>query len=216
MNNLAIVGAGGLGREVFLIVKRINDRKKCWNFIGFFDDNPDIKWRGSEIELTYLGNIADLNTYPEVLHVIVAVGNPLAVFEIVNRIINNNISFPNIVSVDSIVYDGNTFTGVGNIIASGCVFTNNVKVGSHNLFNYNSCFGHDVAIGNFNVFNPGTIISGNVTIGDKNFFGLNSAVIQGKTIGSRNKIGAATLMLKNVKDDESFFGIPGKKLDPRF
>lgn len=216
MNEIAIFGAGGLGREVWLILTKINQQKEKWKILGFFDDDLDLFSHNSNIPLKILGGMDQLNIFPRPLNLIIAVGNPLAMSTILGRINNCMICYPNIISTDSLIYDDASFLGQGNIVASGCLFTDNVKVGNHNLFNYNTSFGHDVVIGDFNVFNPGTTISGNVTIGDKNLFGMNSSVVQGKKIGSHNKIGACSLMLRNARDNESYFGVPAKKLDPRF
>ena len=43
MNDIAIFGAGGLGKEVACLVNKINEQEPTWNMIGFFDDNPDLK-----------------------------------------------------------------------------------------------------------------------------------------------------------------------------
>ena len=39
MKDIAIFGAGGFGREVACLIKRINEKEPTWRFIGFFDDN---------------------------------------------------------------------------------------------------------------------------------------------------------------------------------
>ena len=38
MHDLVIYGAGGLGREVAEIVRRINERHRFWNLLGFLDN----------------------------------------------------------------------------------------------------------------------------------------------------------------------------------
>ncbi|MBQ1739289.1 MAG: transferase, partial [Clostridiales bacterium] len=35
---IAIYGAGGFGKEVACLIKRINDNGGDWELIGFFDD----------------------------------------------------------------------------------------------------------------------------------------------------------------------------------
>ena len=40
MEKLAIIGAGGFGREVFWLVQEINQVKPTWEVLGFLDDNP--------------------------------------------------------------------------------------------------------------------------------------------------------------------------------
>jgi len=39
MKKVIIIGAGGVGREVALIINQINNFKPTWNIIGFLDDN---------------------------------------------------------------------------------------------------------------------------------------------------------------------------------
>ena len=39
MKDIAIYGAGGFGREVASLIKRINRIENQWNFVGFFDDD---------------------------------------------------------------------------------------------------------------------------------------------------------------------------------
>ena len=43
MNDIAILGAGGFGREIACLIDKINQNKPQWNLIGFFDDNNDLK-----------------------------------------------------------------------------------------------------------------------------------------------------------------------------
>ena len=41
MKNIVIIGAGGVGREVSLIIQQINELEQTWNLLGFIDDNTD-------------------------------------------------------------------------------------------------------------------------------------------------------------------------------
>lgn len=67
MKDLAIYGAGGFGREVACLIKRINAVKPTWNLIGFFDDGKEI---GTENEYgKILGGIKELNAWNKPLNV---------------------------------------------------------------------------------------------------------------------------------------------------
>ena len=39
MKKLIIVGAGGMGRKVFVCLRRLNEINKKWDIKGFIDDN---------------------------------------------------------------------------------------------------------------------------------------------------------------------------------
>ena len=49
MHDLVIYGAGGLGREVAEIVRRINERHRFWNLLGFLDDGAEAGTFSGEI-----------------------------------------------------------------------------------------------------------------------------------------------------------------------
>ena len=41
MKDIAIYGAGGFGREVACLLRRINEQAPQWNLRGFFDDGKE-------------------------------------------------------------------------------------------------------------------------------------------------------------------------------
>ena len=45
MNDIAIYGAGGFGREVACLLKLINEQKPTWNLVGFFDDGKEFGYK---------------------------------------------------------------------------------------------------------------------------------------------------------------------------
>ena len=73
VKKIAIVGSGGLGIEILGIIQSINKLNKKWNFIGFFDDDKSKKTVNN---YPIIGDIADLNSIEEELHIIVGIGNP--------------------------------------------------------------------------------------------------------------------------------------------
>ena len=57
MKDLYIVGAGGLGRKVFVCLRRLNTDNK-WNIVGFLDDNK-AALDGKKCDLGIVGGISD-------------------------------------------------------------------------------------------------------------------------------------------------------------
>ena len=43
VRDLALVGAGGLGREAAELVRAINGDRPTWRLVGFFDDDPALQ-----------------------------------------------------------------------------------------------------------------------------------------------------------------------------
>ena len=213
MKKIAIIGAGGFGREVVCLINAINEKSKEWDFIGFFDDVKDIGYENEYGKV--LGRIKDLNSYPESLAVVVAIAKPSAIEVIVKNISSPNIYFPNLIAPDIILLDKkNISLGQGNIISFGGIISCNVHIGNFNILNFSVSIGHDTHMGNYNTVMPNARISGNIKIGDRNFLGVSSTILEKFTIGSDTIIGAGSLVLRNTKDGHTYFGNPASIVKP--
>lgn len=213
MKNIAVYGAGGLGREVAALIRQINKASNKWNFIGFIDDNSSLIGTSNEYG-RIIGDIDYLNNFQDPLSVAIAVGNPKALYSITKRITNLNIDFPNLISPSATILDeSNIQMGQGNIICSNCYISCNVRIGNFNIFNFITSIGHDASIGSYNVIMPSSNISGGDIIGDRNFLGVQSVVIQYLTIGNDTRIGANSVVMKSTEDGHLYFGNPARKFD---
>lgn len=104
-----------------------------------------------------LGGIDGLNSYPSALCVVFAIGSPHGVANLMDRISNQNIDFPNIIAPNvRFADDDNLKLGVGNIFSWDCHISCNVRIGNFNIFNGYITVGHDAIIGDFNSFMPGS------------------------------------------------------------
>ena len=207
MKKIAIYGAGGFGREVACLIRKINEQSPEWELVGFFDDGikKDTK---NEYGLV-LGGIDEVNSYPEELAIVISIASPKIVEKIVGNITSSKIYYPNIISPDVIYLDrDNVKIGKGNIICSGSLLSCNVNLGNFNILNGFIPIGHDTQIGDFNSFMPAVKISGEVTIGNRNFFGVNSVVLQQIKIGNDTVVGANSLILRKTKDGMTYVGSP--------
>lgn len=214
MKDIAIFGAGGLGKEVACLIKRINEQEPTWHLVGFFDDNPDLKGKMVSHFGPCLGTIEDLNRYPQELAVVIAIGNPQVVKQVVGKIQNPLIAYPNLIHPSFVVTDPETFQiGQGNIIQANCTVTVDVKLGDFNILNGSVCLGHDTHVGSYNMLMPGVRISGGVTIGDENFFGVYAVVLQQLTIGNRIRLGAGSILMTKPKDGHLYLGNPAVKTE---
>ena len=97
MKDIAIFGAGGLGREVACLLSKINEVEPTWNLLGFFDDSIEIGKSISHFG-KILGGIKELNEWSSNLSIAIAIGNPKILESIVLKISNTNILFPNIIA----------------------------------------------------------------------------------------------------------------------
>lgn len=206
VQDIAIIGAGGFGREVKHLIDEINYVHKTWNLLGFYDTKIP---RGTIVNgAEVLGDNEDaINSNCE--NFVLAIGSSNVLAKLSRFFLLHQKKFPNLahprVSISDYQFNN---VGIGNIFSFGFHMTTNVKICDFNIFNTRITLGHDVQIGSFNVFLPNVQISGNVCIENENLFGMNSSVLQGKKIGSNNKIGAHSFVATNIGSAQSVFGIP--------
>jgi sugar O-acyltransferase (sialic acid O-acetyltransferase NeuD family) len=216
MKDLHIIGAGGFTIEVLFLIDRFY--KKKWNTIYIVDDN--VKKINSTIRnipvicsinnfITKCKNKKDVET-----DVLITINNPKARNRIVDLFLKEgiNVTFPTIIDKSAIIDEEYSKIGKGNIIMDLVGITGNVTIGDFNIIGARTGIGHDSQIGDFNTFSPKVSISGHVIIGNGNTFGLNSAILQNKTLGDNNDIWSYTMILKNIKNNCSYFGMPAKKI----
>lgn len=215
MKDIAVFGAGGFGREVACLIRLVNESlpEPRWNFIGFFDDNSELKGTHNEYGLVFGGRDA-INKWRTPLDIAIAIGTPRVIKLIAESIDNPLIDFPNIIAPNVQWLDKNNVRiGKGNIVCSGCLISCNVEIGDFNIFNGFIPIGHDTTIGRYNVIMPSCNISGGVQIGELNFMGVKSAVLQYLKIGNNVRIGAGSILMRNAKDGFLYMGMPAQKLD---
>jgi sugar O-acyltransferase (sialic acid O-acetyltransferase NeuD family) len=212
VQDIAILGAGGFGRELACIIKAINEVKPTYNFIGFFDYTVPV---GTDLGYgKVLGDFAEYNTWSTPLAFVIGVASAGKLQKIPTDITNPNIIFPNLIAPNVLFFDKETFNmGKGNIFTFNCRISCNVKIGDFNTFNGNVSLGHDVEIGNYNMIQPETRISGECKIGNSNFFGVRSTILQNIKIGNNTRIGAGGFIMRNTKDNHLYMGNPAKIVD---
>ena len=211
MKDIAIFGAGGFGREIACLIKRINKKHpNTWNFIGFFDDDEGI-WGTKNEYGKVLGGKEKLNAWNNALALVITIGNPQVLHKIVDGITNHNIYYPNMIdpTVDFLDPD-NVRMGKGNVICAKSFVSCNVEMGDFNLYNVGDGIGHDSSIGNYNVIMPNVNISGGVQIGDENMLGVKATVLQYLKIGNQVRLGAGAVLLTKAKDNCTYLGNPAK------
>lgn len=207
--DIAIVGAGGLGKETAVLIDQINKQSKTWNLIGFFDDG--VKAGTKVLSIPVLGTIDKLNTHNSSLNIVIAIGDPNIKSLLVDRLINPQLTFPVLIHPTAVIGHEVSLSD-GCMITAGCVLTADIRVGKHVLVNLNSTIGHDVILGDYSSVMPGAHISGAVKVGKRVFIGTGVAVLQHISIHDDAIIGAGAVVTKSVQAPETVVGIPARTL----
>lgn len=209
MKPIAIYGAGGLGREVLMLIRQINEYDEIWKPIGFFDDGVP---EGKMIDgMPVLGNIDRLNEVREELNIIIALGDPGIKKRVFQKITNPLIIFATLIHPSVLIRPYQDIKiGKGSIIGSGNILTVGISIGDNVLLNLNNTIGHDVVIRDFASVMPGCNISGEVLIEEGVYVGTGAAIINRVTIGSYSKIGAGAVVLSDIAENITAVGVPAK------
>jgi sugar O-acyltransferase (sialic acid O-acetyltransferase NeuD family) len=208
---LIIVGAGGMGREVFSWLSQVIDSKPGYQIIGFIDDNQKALDNYS-YPVKIIGDIENYKPNQDEA-LVLAIMDPLVKKKIAHSLLLKKAKFYTLIH-PSVVLGYKVKIGQGSIIFPYCVITNDILIEDFVFVNTNSTIGHDVIIGEFTSINGKVEITGNVVVGEGCMFGVGSKVIPGKKIGCYAKIGAGSTIIDDVPDYTAVFGSPPKKIKP--
>lgn len=86
----------------------------------------------------------------------------------------------------------------------------NSKIGKGTLVNAGVQIHHEVEIGEFSEINPGAVILGKAKIGGFSSIGSNATILPKVRVGNNVIIGAGAVINKDVPDNVTVVGIPGK------
>ena len=205
MTDIAILGAGGFGREVNLIIQQLIKKYNDYNFLGFFDEADKSK----EFGKYFLGDLERLNTWPNRISIAVSVGDGRVRKQLVDKITNSNVDFAKLISPYALLNDVMKI-GKGSIICAGANFTTNIQVDDFVVVNLNATIGHDSHLSNFSSVMPGANLAGNVTLKEAAFVGSGANVLNGLYLGEASVLGAGAVLTKNLENFKTAVGIPAK------
>lgn len=210
MKKIAIIGAGGFGREVKTLIDSINKNVEQYVFLGFYDDGFQ---KGHVVNgFPILGGIDDINLISETTSIAISIADPEIKSKIYNKIKNNFIDFPNLIHPSVMISDDYVQLGKGNIICAGTIITCNIVIMDFVILNLMCTVGHDTTIFSFCSFMPSVNISGEVVIKEKVYVGTGAKIINQLEIGTNTIVGAGAVVAKSLPENCTAVGIPAKPI----
>lgn len=192
MKRLLVAGAGGFGSEVasWLDMRGVN----LWQYL---DD-------------TKAGCIKIDDFKPEEGdQVLVCIGDPRGRMKVVTRLQARGAVFHGLLWH---LCPPTARVGGGCVTMPQSVISAHASVGDFVHINFNSTVGHHVTLGDFCTLSSHVDLCGHVSVGHGVFFGSGARVLPGVRIGDFAKIGAGSVVIKDVGEGESVFGVPAVKL----
>jgi len=210
MKKIAIIGAGGLAREVKFLIEQINAINEKFQFAGYIvSDLEQVGPYDSKQEI--IGDFSSIDDNIDCLAI--GIGNPVHRHNIGKSLIENfseTHEFPQLIH-PNVVYDNKTCKfGFGVIICASSVLTVNISLGDFSMINLACTLGHESTIGKGTVLNPTVNISGGVTIGHSSLIGTGAQVLQYLQIGYGSTVGAGACVTKDIGPKSVAVGVPAK------
>ncbi|RZK43808.1 MAG: acetyltransferase [Pedobacter sp.] len=210
MTDVAIVGAGGFGREVKMLIDQINAVQQQFNFLGYFDDGIE---KGTLINnYPVLGGISAINELEAPTAIAVAIGLPSLKKKLIEQITSPLITYPTLIHPSVIIGDDFVTIGEGTIICAQNVITVNIEIGKYVIINLACTIGHDTQIGDFCSLMPSVNVSGEVQLHEGVYIGTGVKVINQLSVGTGTIIGAGAVVSKSLPDNCTAVGIPAKPI----
>ncbi len=202
---VVIIGAGGHAKVIADIIEKSGDE-----IVGFLDDD---KKKGTNIikEYKVLGDFN--NRFPLAIansgyEFIIAIGDNKKREEISH---SPNLKFYTAIhpsaqiGLDVEIQEGTV------VMANACI-NSSAKIGKHCIINTGAIIEHDNIIEDFVHISPNVALGGTVKIGKSTHVGIGSTIKNNITICENCKIGAGAVVVKDIKEEGTYVGVPVEKM----
>lgn len=210
MKKIAIIGAGGFGREVKMLIDQINYKKPTYELLGFYDDDTTLPDTINGI--SNLGTIETLLESNNKISIALGIGIPAIKDKIIERLSEKEFEFPTLIHPSAIIGNDNVVIGKGTVICAGNIITCNIQIKDFVTLNLSCTVGHDTTIHDFASFMPSVNISGEVVIKEKVYVGTGAKIINQIEIEENTIVGAGAVVSKSLPANCTAVGIPAKPI----
>ncbi len=202
---LAIIGAGGLGREVLCLLGDV------------------LGWDGLDqrvvfaVETTYgaghrvhgIDVIPIDFSRPAFDAAVLAIGDLPARMRIAGQL-EGRVDFRSVIHPSAVITPF-TRLGEGAIVLPHVHISCDVTLGRHAILNPGTTISHDSAAGDFFFAAPGAVVSGHCHMGDRVFIGAGACLRNGVRIASDVVIGAGAAVVGNIDEPGTYIGVPARR-----
>lgn len=210
MKHLLILGAGGFGREIYWLATESIGFDEEFDVKGFLD--PDIhrldNFKGYPpivgFEATYAIQPDDV--------FICAFGDITLKEKCCKIIKERGGKFISLIHKEAYI-SKNVIIGEGCIISRGVAISCDIQIGNFVSIQGFAVIGHDAIISDYVSLGTRTFLGGATKIGYASILHTNSIILPMVSVGRNCVVGAGAVVIKKVKDGDTVYGNPAKKLD---
>lgn len=210
MKNLIIIGARGYGREVCGLARQCSGYNTEYIIKGFLDDKSDA--------------LDGFENYPEIISsvekyeiqendvFVCALGSVQWKKHYVEIILSKRGKFINLIH-PTVIFTSNVKLGNGLIIFMYSNISNDCIVDDFVTIQGFVAIGHDSKIGKWSHINAYSFTGGYAILEEEVCLNTRSTVLPHIIVRKGATVGAASLVIKNVKEGTTVFGVPAKRIE---
>ena len=201
MSALQIVGAGGLGREIYQYLVDLGRS----GGVSFLDDTPDIFANSPWAAV----GVRPIDAFDLARPCLIALGDPAARAALAERLAVRGADFETFVHPRAYVA-GNAYLAPGCIVAPFACVGPQAQLAAHVLMGPYASVGHDSRVGACAVLSPYATINGHVVLDGQVFLGTQSVVTPRLRVGEAGKISAGAVVFSSVPAGALALGNPAR------
>lgn len=193
---LIIIGASGHGKVVADIAKH-----NGYEEIVFLDDDELLR------ECAGYPVVGKSDSAPEG-EVFVAIGNAKIRKMLMERFsdrIQPTLIHPNAVIAEDVLI------GEGTVVMAGAVVNSGSVIGKGSIINTCSSVDHDCIVADYVHVAVGAHLCGTVKVGESTWIGAGATISNNVSICGDCMIGAGTVIVKDIKEEGTYVGVPARK-----
>lgn len=211
MQDLVIFGAGGMAKEVSVLVQGINEGKKVFRHIAYAIDDNYFQ-ENMEIHGIPVFSRKWLIEHRDDVVCACALGYPKERRKVQKSLMQDGVRFVSLVHPTTRIWEGTTI-GAGCIIQPNCGISVDCRLGDGIFLNGDVNIGHDVVIEDFVTCFPRVQISGKVHVGGAACIGAMSFINEKRKVGAEAIIAPGSIVFNNVRDKTHVMGNPAKRIE---
>lgn len=210
MKNLVIIGARGYGREVCGLARQCSGYNTEYTIKGFLDDKLDAL-DGFENYPAIISSVENYEVQDNDVFVC-ALGSVQWKKHYVEIILSKGGQFINLIH-PTVVFTSNVKLGNGIIVFMYSNISNDCVLDDFVTIQGFVAIGHDSKIGKWCHINAYSFTGGYAVLEEEVCLNTRSTVLPNIIVRKGATVGAASLVIKNVKENTTVFGVPAKKMD---
>lgn len=210
MKQLVILGAGGMGREVYHLATECNEYNKVYTIKGFLDDNEHAL---DGFEYPYppiIGTIYDYQIQPDDVFAC-SIGDVHTKVKIVELIEGKGGEFISLIC-PKVEINKTAKLGRGILAFHDVHVGSEAVIGNHVMLQSYAAIGHDVVVGDYVRIDPKASIVGGVKVGNRVALHTMCVLNHKVTVGDDAVVGALSFVIRKVKPGITVLGIPAKEM----